>query len=369
MPDDFDLFPDRKNLDPFAFGKEEKAAVAERAAEEKKAAETGRAHKPAPAAEPIPSLFDRAPEPPPLVPTPAPSSPPSPPGRGPGREQAAVNKTASRKEAGKGPSKVLVIAFVAVLVLAAAWAVQTFLPGGGSVPPPAPEATVQAPSPADQEPVPAKDPETAPAAAPSPVKPDIAPRPAAPAGKVAGKPAAPAGTVAAKTAATAPAAALPSATGRGFFVQVGGAAMKENLDDLSRKLREAGYQPVLIPGVVRGKGLGPVTLVAGPFPGLAPARDAAARVQESGLPAILVRGTGEEYLVKAGSYPSEAAAQPSLAKVKKLGFPARLDGQAGGSAAVRLTLVRVGPYPDEITATQVRDELAGKGFAPILVRP
>ena len=31
MGDDFDLFPKRENLDPFAFGKKEKAADAEKA--------------------------------------------------------------------------------------------------------------------------------------------------------------------------------------------------------------------------------------------------------------------------------------------------------------------------------------------------
>ncbi len=366
MPDDFDLFPDRKNLDPFAFGKEEKAVAAEHASEADKPGAEGDKQAPAgrkaaaPSGEPLPSLFDKMREPTPPVAAPAP---------GAGRTRVAEPRPSSPETARKGPSKVLVIAFVAVLILAAVWAVKTFLPGGGSAPPasapgggtaggPAPEPAAAAPAtpPAPAAPAPASPatPPTAPAAASPAVKPVTPSKP----------PTAP--TPAKPVKETRPAASVP---GKGFFVQVGGATVKENLDALGKKLRETGYEPVLVPGVVKGKAAGPVVLAVGPFPGLSSAQAAAGRVQESGLPAILVKGAGEEYMIKAGSYPTEAAAQPSLARVNKLGLPARLDGQAGGSAPLRITLVRVGPFPDEPTAVRVRDELAGKGFAPILIRP
>jgi cell division protein FtsN len=366
MPDDFDLFPDRKNLDPFSFGKEDKAQAGEKAAPAERPAAPpptpaapAPAPAPAPASAPMPSLFDAVEMPLEGGAEPAPAAP--------AFEREATEHYPPPRRAAKGPSKLVVFGGIILVILGLAYVAQTYLFSPGPVPSPAePVAATPAVQPQEEsQPAPVSQP-AEPLKPPSGDKPVAAAKAAAPAEKPA--------------PAAKPAPPVPAATGKGFMVQVGGAAVKENLDAMVKTVKGAGYEPVLVPGVARapsdapGPG-GAVTVMSGPFAGLAAAEAGAGRLQEAGIPAILVKGDGERYSIKSGSFASAEGAGAQLAKIKGLGLPVRLEGKGLPAAATkagggtRLTLVRVGPYADEAEAIRVRDQLAGKGFQPILIRP
>ncbi len=358
MPDDFDLFPDRKNLDPFAFGKKDEGAA-------KPAGEQPPDLSPPDSAPPAPSastLFEEAPA--------------------PRKETAPVADLSSLEEdpfaqipkgggkgkgGGAGPSRLVLIGGGVVLLLGLAWAGQTFvLPMLKKAPPsPAPVAAVPQPV----------------AKTAAPALPAVAGTAAMPAAASTGGKPAPAATPAAKPAAPvaspkpvekpAPPAPKPvvASGGGGFFVQVGAAAVKANVDAIAAQVKEAGYQPVYKEGALRGGGGGEVKVVAGPFRSRDEAERAGARINGAGLPAILTAAPGGSFSLRVGkSYPSAAAAEGTLAKVKGLGIPVKAEGD-GGSGGVQVTQVRVGPFATEAEAVAVKEELKGKGFDPYLVRP
>jgi len=412
MPDDFDLFPDRKNLDPFSFGKDEKGPFGEKPAPASEGAPApGRAEGERPAGKsaegsPSPAFPDTLPSPPGSLSPPAPRGKGKPlPGlfdqAGEGGEPGVLSGggkdlQSTRKKGSQGPSRVVVFGGIVVLLLALAWAAQTFLfsskPAPPSpVPPAAPSGAAVAKPPAPVAAVepgkavePTKAPEPAKAAEPTkasePAKAAETTKAAEP-GKAAEPPKAPepakAGTPvkapeSAKPAASAKAARpAPVSPGKGgYLVQVGGAAVKENLDSMERKVREAGYEPILLPGVARkGAGpAGPVSVTVGPFATLGAAETAAGRLLERKIRAILRKGEKGSYTITAGTYPSPEAAKGEIDRIKGLGFPVQVSGGAGTSG-VKLTLIRVGPFATEAEAAEARDRLAGRGFTPILVRP
>lgn len=427
MGDDFDLFPKRENLDPFAFGKKEKTDESEKAGSDDEL--FGQEEK---AAGPLPDLPPDLSSDPPTGPTPegpsleapklpdlplgGPETPESSPASGepspqapptptpppadtapdpldsilsggpiseektfdePVFEQEQVPEDKGKGRTRKSPSPFIVVGGALIIIIGLLYGALTYLKREKAAPViSSPPVSVPV-TPTRPEPPPAPEAGTATVEVQAEVqpsgeatKPAVAePVPPAPSpvegSSVEGPASEPAPEPAPQPvpAPTPPSAPQAVASGSVQYSVQAGAFILES------SVAELEMK-------LRGLGYDPFLkkgsttammnmLTVGPFSHVNDARAALSRLKEAGVDSNMRRRNDGSAIINAGSYLLEENATSVMRKVRSLGYPVRLSKR---EAKLPMTFVRVGRYADMSDATSLKEELKGKGLDGIVVK-
>jgi cell division septation protein DedD len=408
MGDDFDLFPKRENLDPFSFGKKEKASTSEKGdttdelfGQEEQAQETlpdltsltvdppeiPSSHSgvpPGPPEEETPAADSRLPPVEPL-----PSSTPADPDTAPDPmdgifsdaptseektfdepvlQMQEVEETPGEKGPRKTPSPFVVIGGALIIIIGLLYGALTYLKRDK---PPLPVVVSTPPVSVEVEPpipVPIPPPEqgTVEDAGPSQDQPAVETAIPESADPVAPEPP----TVTQEETASVPAestpepepAAVSESRESQYSIQVGALILDSSVAELEKKLQGLGYEPVLKKGSTTAM---MNMLTVGPFGDADEARAALSRLKEAGVDSNMRRRDDGGAIINAGSYLLEENANSVMKKIRSLGYPVKLLKR---EARLPMTFVRVGHYPDLEEANRANEELKGRGLDGIVVK-
>lgn len=413
MGDDFDLFPKRENLDPFSFGKKEKASGSDEAdSGDELFGREEQAPGPPPdlpldlpvdsseAPPPLPDLppggpAAAAPSPAPGVPPLQPPPPPTPSepdtapadmdgifSDGPISEEKTFDETVFEQEqvvedtgersSRKSPSPFLVVGGALIIIIGLLYGALTYLkrdkpqaPGVST--PPVSVAVV----PVKPEPVPVPEPETAivevqtetqsPGEATQPTATEVPPAEPVVLTEPESKPAPEPESSFAEATADKPAPVVAADEAQ-FSVQVGAFILASSVAELEKKLRGLGYDPFLKKGSTTAM---MNMLTVGPFGKVNEARAALSRLKEAGVDSNMRRRNDGGAIINAGSYLLEENATSIMRKIRSLGYPVKLYKR---EARLPMTFVRVGRYSGMDDANSAKRELKSKGLDGIVVK-
>ena len=406
MGDDFDLFPKRENLDPFSFGKKEKASESDEAdSGDELFGREEQAPGPPPDL-PLDLPVDSSEVPPPLpdlppggpaaaAPSPAPGMPPlqPPPPPTPSEpdtapadmdgifsdgpiseektfdepvfEQEQVVEDTGERSSRKSPSPFLVVGGALIIIIGLLYGALTYLkrdkpqaPGVST--PPVSVAVV----PVKPEPAPVPEPETAQTQVQTGTQPPV--ETTQPAEAEVTKPEPEMDTVQETASVVIEPAPEPApvvaADEVQFSVQVGAFILDSSVAELEKKLRGLGYDPFLKKGSTTAM---MNMLTVGPFGKVYEARAALSRLKEAGVDSNMRRRNDGGAIINAGSYLLEENATSIMRKIRSLGYPVKLYKR---EARLPMTFVRVGRYSGMDDATSAKRELKSKGLDGIVVK-
>ncbi|MGD8353766.1 MAG: SPOR domain-containing protein [Pseudomonadota bacterium] len=424
MGDDFDLFPKRENLDPFSFGKKEKSSEKDKAESGEEL--FGQSE---PESGELPDLGEDLSGQPPLVtpedasqlpeiPLEGQKAPPESPAEKPLSEPPPVQHSSvpatgaepdymsgiladgpiseektfdepvlqqptdddqDAPKRRKSASPFIVVSGALIIIIGLLYGALTYLKNDKPQVPRISQPQVSVPVP-PVAPQPAPAPEAVAPEAVAPEEPSTAVEVTAPEAGSAGNPEQ-AASIAAETApetaepgqptpAESPPAEsvqpapepAPAADGAQYSVQVGAFILDSSVAELEKKLRGLGYEPILKKGSTTAM---MNMLTVGPFANAAEARQALAKLKDSGVDSNMRQRSDGTAIINAGSYLLEENATNVMKKVRSLGYPVRM---SKNEARLPMTFVRVGQYEGMEEANGAKGELEGKGLDGIVVK-